>query len=211
VDWQRLERVSNVRNDIEHYYSETSDPVLRGLIADSFVLVRDFMARELHLDPVDALGHETWERMLAVAEVFERERRECSEAMQLVKCYTPRMVEAILRCVCEECRSPLLAPLAASVGPDIKCRSCGNVEHWEPFADRAFREQSSSLPGGGGGHEYISCPFCMYETYILAERCCAVCGQSCAHECKRCESDIPPEELSDEAYCGYCRHIASKE
>lgn len=56
----------------------------------------------------------------------------------------------------------------------------------------------------------VTCPFCCCETYIVDERRRANCGESCSHVCLRCEIEIPSEELSDGALCGWCSHMAEK-
>src|ERR1700722_12145067 len=58
----------------EHYYTNTSKKALQGLIADAFIVVRNFVTVELQEDPLTLLGDETGQPMLEVNEVHEAER-----------------------------------------------------------------------------------------------------------------------------------------
>jgi len=58
VDWKRLETVISIRNDIEHHTSSVPPPQVRELLADSFVVVGDFITQELKGDPAQLLGAE---------------------------------------------------------------------------------------------------------------------------------------------------------
>jgi len=53
-----------VRNEIEHYYTTVSQDALKAVIADTFIIVRDFVTTELKDDPRELLGSETWQTML---------------------------------------------------------------------------------------------------------------------------------------------------
>jgi hypothetical protein len=50
TDWKRFDHITKVRNEVEHYYTNTSKKALQGLIADAFVLVRNFITVELKED-----------------------------------------------------------------------------------------------------------------------------------------------------------------
>lgn len=214
TDWNRLFAVEKVRNEVEHHYTETHEDAIKGLIADAFVLVRDFLANELEEQPVELLGHETWEKMLNVAQVLERERAECAEALRRTTWGSEVLAAGVKALRCDECGSPLLVP-GPTGAEALVCRSCGVEESRDSFAERAVEHQlrSDRSPAPGDPEEegqYVTCPFCQRETYILAERQCAACGEVCAHVCSACGQDIPASELSDGSICGYCEHMSSK-
>ena len=54
VDWARVEKIIKARNDIEHYCTKESTGRLKELIANSFVIIRSFLASELELKPIEA-------------------------------------------------------------------------------------------------------------------------------------------------------------
>lgn len=201
-----------MRNEVEHHYTTAHKDAIRGLISDAFVLVRDFMATELHEDPAEALGWDVWNRMLSVSEVIERERADCAAALVAVDWGSAVLADAVKGLRCSECGSSLLMPDGQE--PELACRSCGCEESRERYAARAVREHlaldSWVAFKEGSDLTYISCPFCCCETYIVSEQQCANCEESCVHVCSRCEMEIPAEELSDGSLCGWCSHMAAK-
>src|SRR5207249_685476 len=84
TDWRRFDRISEVRNDVEHYYAEVGKPRLLGLISDACILVRDFLTLQLHENPRELLD-DAWQEMLDISEVFERERAECEGLLERVE------------------------------------------------------------------------------------------------------------------------------
>jgi hypothetical protein len=56
TDWKRFDRVNTVRNEIEHLYPRLDQKSLHGLISDSFLIIRDFIADELDDDPREVLA-----------------------------------------------------------------------------------------------------------------------------------------------------------
>jgi hypothetical protein len=79
VDWKRLAKINTCRNDIEHYYSVESPADMRGLLTNSFIVIRDFICDVLQEDPLELLGAKTWITLTSVAEVYDKEKRECAE------------------------------------------------------------------------------------------------------------------------------------
>jgi hypothetical protein len=80
VDWKRVNDIVKLRNDIEHYYTGEPASRLRELIANSFLLMRDFVSVHLKITPVELLGEKTWNVLLQTAEVYSKELDECRAA-----------------------------------------------------------------------------------------------------------------------------------
>jgi hypothetical protein len=218
TDWERFKRVSDLRNDAEHYYPKASTEQLRGLISDAFVLVRDFLVTQLREDPRAQLGEETWQEMLEVAEVYERERDECQSMLQSITWVSDALGSGVGGLECESCGSGLLQPTKTSGfwhEVELECRACGESEDSESFVPRAIAvalEQDMYLSYTDGNERpYVTCPECLQETYVIEERRCALCEHEAEHTCARCGINIPPEELGSSPFCGYCDHIMSKD
>lgn len=47
VDWDRVSRINEFRNDIEHYYTSLKHEAIHSLISDSFVIINDFVRAHL--------------------------------------------------------------------------------------------------------------------------------------------------------------------
>ena len=75
VDWKRINKINNFRNDIEHYFSNLKHETIRSLISDSFLIINDFIRNHLNEDPKALLGDEAWAVLIEVNEVYERERQ----------------------------------------------------------------------------------------------------------------------------------------
>ena len=217
TDWQKLEKISSVRNDVEHYYPTINATTLNGVIANAFVLLRDFIDRELREDPRGLLGETTWDDMLQIAEVYQAERKACEKAIELIDWNSPVLSEAVKNLYCAECGADLLIATPVNSPRDevsLKCRACGNEENAEKLIPRAIEEELSwdMYLSFTDGNElpYVSCPECSREAYIISEEKCANCDYEATHICIRCGENIPPEELDSEPYCSWCTHMRNK-
>ena len=215
TDWQRFKKITSLRNDIEHYFTTQHRDAIQGMIADSFVVIRDFMSNELGLDPLGELGAHAWSTLLTVSEVIEKEREECERRFAHIDWQSAELGSAADGMTCGACGSPLLSPLGESRDDGVQCRSCGESEQFESFAVRALE---NSLGGkkyrsvkDGGDEVLTQCPFCFNDSYVVEEEVCAICGEGCTHTCELCGNSIPVSELSDGGCCGYCEHMMSKD
>jgi ribosomal protein L37E len=218
ADWKRFEKTNDVRNDIEHFYPQLTQEALHGLIADSFLVIRDFIQRELGDEPHDLLGEETWQTMLEVSNVYEEEKKHCLELLDQIDWESDTLHEGLNELSCQQCGAQLLKPKgqASSYQETILiCSSCGAEETFDSFIPRAI-ESSLSIDAyisakDGGESPYVTCPECGLETYVIEENRCASCGESVETTCIRCGSSILPEELETSPLCGWCAHMSSKD
>ena len=147
TDWTRFGRINTARNDVEHYYPQLSQKALEGVIADSFVLVRNFIANELEEDPQELLEEDTWQTMLKIAEVNDAEQAECQKLLESLGWESEALSRGVLVLKCSNCGSDLLRPDSLSskfsYETDLQCRSCGETENAESFVPRAIEEALS--------------------------------------------------------------------
>lgn len=183
VDWKRVENIVTLRNNVEHYYTALPTDRLRELIADTFLLVRDFTTEHLEVAPVDLLGDTTWKALLNIGEVYEKELADCRT--QRAKIHWPaEIVRRVVDCVrCGDCGSELTKPLhiTQSPGPSFQfvCSSCGAVHPFEGLAESAVEEclgaEAHVSIKDGGESPYDECPDCGRETFIVDEGLCIAC------------------------------------
>ncbi|MGD0792086.1 MAG: hypothetical protein ABR920_09980 [Terriglobales bacterium] len=218
ADWERFDKISRVRKDIERFYPKLTQQALQGLIADSFLIVREFVRAELREDPHDLLGEKTWQAMLQVSEVYKAEKRHCEELLDQVDWESGTLTEGLKELSCPECGSTLLKPKEAVKSYQdvlLSCSSCGAVETFSSFIPRAIqaalRWDAYLAVKEGGDTPYVHCPECGEKTYVVEENRCASCGESVETTCIRCGNDIPPEELESSPMCGWCEHMSSKD
>jgi hypothetical protein len=139
TDWKRFERINEARNDVEHLYPRLDQKGLEGLISDSFLLVRDFIAKELDDDPLALLGEETWQTMLKVAEVYQKEKEECQRLVNEANWPTPILREGVLDLSCPACSGDLLKPAEDSSHEiTLQCISCGEEQSPESYVPKAL-------------------------------------------------------------------------
>lgn len=218
VDWKRVEQINDYRNDVEHYYSQLSQVAIRTLIADSFIIIRDFVRIHLGQDPLILLGSDTWGILTNVAEVYEKEKQECIKHMKAIDWKSWSLENALIEFYCPECGSGLIDVNNKGYDrSDAKfiCRSCGMSWTFESMIEQAigdyFGAQNYSAIKDGGDPATITCPICGKDTYVLEEDICVVCEESIERTCQRCGMDIPACELDGDGYCSWCAHMMSKD
>ena len=217
TDWQKFKKISSVRNDVEHYYSTINEKTLKGVIANAFVILRDFITKELHEDPRSLLGERTWDKMLQIAGVYQAERIACDETIESIDWNSPTLFGAVENLHCVECGADLLMATPTNSPRDqvsLKCRACGNGETAEELIPRAIADELSweLYLSFTDGNElpYVSCPECSIEAYIISETKCAYCDHEALHICVRCGNNILPEELDSSPLCGWCAYMINK-
>lgn len=200
TDWKRFDRINETRNEVEHFYPRLDQKGLEGLISDSFILVRDFIATELHDDPLDLLGEETWQAMLEVAEVYQKEKEESRKLMAEANWRFSAIREGVLDLTCPSCGSDLLKPVEDSYHEiALQCISCGEEQSPESYVPQAL---ASALSGeayiamtDGGDPPVVRCPECGEKAFLTEEWRCALCEAEPEQKCALCSNPIPVEEL----------------
>jgi ribosomal protein L37E len=216
TDWTRFDRINEVRNDVEHMYPRLDQKALSGLISDSFLIIRDFVSEELKDDPRELLGDTSWQAMLEVSTVYEKEKQECATLLENANWRSQALKEGVASLTCNACGSDLLKPVEDSFREiNLQCSSCGNSESLDSYAERAIAvaldAEAYSAAKDGGESPVVRCPECGQEAYVMEERRCAACGNEAEHTCARCGNEIPAEEMLSSPFCGYCQHMMNKD
>lgn len=216
-DWSRFDTMTDLRNEMEHYYTSAGRDAIRGLISDTFILVRDFVTVELAEEPLHLLGADTWNALLETQEVYEKERADCVTELEKVDWTSDALHDAVLDFACTTCGSSLLNPEDSTKSyaeVSLKCRSCGATHDFDGYASEALQNRFAGdnfrSVKDGGEPVTTECPYCFKDGYILEEKRCALCGGEAEHKCSRCGCEIPESELSDGDMCGYCQHMWNK-
>lgn len=218
VDWKRVERINKIRNNLEHYYSLENKDVVKGLISESLIVIRDFLTLHLGIDPQEFLGKEAWKVMLSTAEVFQKEETDCRAKLSKIDWKPGHLANAVQESSCLRCESTLIFPIPENVDrwdTAYKCRVCGFVQDFESFVERAlgeyFQYDNYSSVKDGGEPATIMCPNCSKDTYILEDAFCPLCEESFKHTCQLCDIPIPYSEIDGSGYCGYCSYKLAKD
>ena len=217
VDWERINKINDYRNNAEHYFSNLEPKAIQGLISNSFVVIGDFIKEELKEDPKKLLGSEAWAILVEVNEVYEKENASCVNSLKSLNFFSDTILKAFSSFSCEECGSDLIYSDSSNIDATeslFTCKSCEAQFYYEEIVSSAiedyFKHQSYIAMTDGGDSPIADCPFCGGK-YLYEEQVCSECGESAEHECNRCSSEIIPSELSEDGMCGYCSYVMQKD
>ena len=211
ADFATFDRVTSLRNDIEHYYSSSSYTSMVQLLAESFIIVRDFLVISLAENPLAILGSQHWNILLSVTNVYEKERTECIELLDKISWVSSPQRKAVLEYRCESCGSSLVIPEDSSCSyadATFLCRSCGHRRPFKEAIDRIVEGYCFAdlyLAATQGGDDPLGeCPACKQDTFVFEEFCCLGCGYELTHKwCKICQRHLGPDDQHNNGLCYY--------
>ena len=211
TDWNKFGSISNIRNDIEHYYTKHDHSIIQELIAKSFILISTFIETELKENPADLLGFITWTALLDVSEVYEEQRSKCLKKIDTINWNSSTLGDGIREIRCVMCDSDLLIPNTTNLDLqdiELECKTCGVKEKSSGFIPRAVKTalgfESYRSYVDGLDYPYGTCPECGLESYVMEEKRCAFCGEEANEFCDVCGAKILPSEMMCSPLCGYC-------
>ena len=218
IEWNRLESLQKIRNNIEHYYSK--DPVdrMKEAIASALHLIIQFCKPHLGKDPVQILGQECWDLLLGVASLYEAELKAAKENLESVAWPYTEVKDAIDYMRCPDCDSQLikaLDPTATGTAIKFTCSSCGEKSPYETVIIAALHgsmEGANYISAKDGGDSLTEdCPACGEGTFLIAQGECAVCFSALEYQsCKLCEAGLSVDEQHFEGFCSYCNYKYEK-
>jgi DNA-directed RNA polymerase subunit RPC12/RpoP len=217
VDWLRLDRLTNERNNIEHYYPKLSGDALRGLVSDVVVIIRNFTVNALSRDPRELFGDEHWTKLIQQKDVFDAEQQTCLDSMGEVDWGSTALAAAALKFVCDSCGSSLMRPATDKQDdddevPSLECRSCGVTFAPREWVAPALRQHLPFHPmqaiQDGEQDPLRTCPSCFNHSFVADEWRCAECAYEPEDsECIRCGEELGLDEQDSGGICGYCSHM----
>ena len=214
VDKDALSQLKSVRNEIEHDSAKYSTATVRARIARVFPVVRDLF-RNGRLDAASLLG-ESWQFLLGIREVYERELEECRQTFSTIRWETDVLDGQAIRC--PYCMNDLVAQVGAGNrhqhDMECKCRACGEAvppeQAVEATLDALYAAEIHVAVKDGGDPPLYGCPECGVEAYLLTEdrNGCAWCGHRIQSNCDLCGAPLTPDSVSWEGNGGSCAHCA---
>lgn len=218
VDWKRLEEITNLRNELEHYYAKKSPDGVREVVAKSFLLIRDFVVNELDENPQELFGTDCWEALLKTNEVYSAEEAACNASISQIDWKYSAVKDSLTHLRCPECNSALIQAINDDdIYPDIglHCKTCS---HEFSFSDVVEECVDDLLSGDeyrqvkdGGDSPYGTCPSCGKKTYVHEEGCCVACESGMEYtECSACEEPLSLDDQVNEGMCSYCNYKYEK-
>ncbi|MEQ8468753.1 hypothetical protein [Coleofasciculus sp. E1-EBD-02] len=214
VEWGKFDELSQLRNEIEHYYTDKSPDVVLEVVAKSFILIRDFIRKYLQEDPLELLDDKCWQALLDTADVYRVEKEVCKKSLEKINWKYTALAESVNQIRCPDCHSSLIKTEDEGdyhLDTSLFCSYCGLYfpfkevieqcsEVIEQCLSEDLRAKTHTAIKEGDEPPLGTCPKCDRDTYLLAEDCCAACGYK--REYLYCECGNP---LSlDEQFQGLC-------
>lgn len=217
IDWQRFEEINKVRNEIEHHYTDKSSDKVREILAKSFLIIRDFLVKELNENPANLIDGDCWSNLLELEEVYSAERNSCLESLKKIEWKYRTLKDAVASMRCGICDSELVKYKETNTFQEIilECNSCGETLEAN-FSIPACIEEHFAADNHIAGMESgdfpnAQCPECGEETFVFEEAACVVCDYKPEYEnCARCHNSIALEEQELNGLCSYCSNLAAK-
>lgn len=220
VDWKRVERIAQIRNDIEHYFSIEQRTNIREAISNLFIIIRDFIIKELEEDPLELLTVYYWNKLLNISEVFEKEHDKCVVALNKIDWQSSVLSTAIHDATCEKCGSILIFPnnLHSQDRENIKfkCRSCNHDMDFSTVSENSlisyFSLETYLSHTDGNELALAECPNCLKQGFVLEKNECVICSHAPPYEhCSRCGNKLTIDERHLNGLCGHCEYQLSKD
>lgn len=220
VDWKRLKDIQEIRNNIEHYCVKESEPKLKELLANSFVVIHDFLVCHLNEKPVNILGEEAWGILLTIGEVYRKELLECNQQIRAVNWKSKILEEAVIAGLqCPHCESKLIIPKDKDTLDPIFstccCSSCGEeFQLTEQIIEEILGEYywDETIYWDDPDAPVAICHGCGLRTFIYEEEKCVVCEESLAYkECPICHKGLNTDEQEFNGLCSYHYHVMMKD
>lgn len=220
TDWKRFKKVVGLRNDIEHYCTPETNDRLKELIADSFIIIRNFVSSQLKYEPVELLGEPAWNVLLNVSEVYQKELEQCREATSSIDWQCDGMSDMAGYLRCSKCRSALVKPIdseaESNYSLEFLCSGCGHVAGIDEMAEDALGEcfdfEIYSAMKDGERPPIGTCPECGRKTFIIHDDLCAACGGSLLYyECAVCGESLSSDDQDFNGLCDYHHWLAMKD
>lgn len=220
VDWKRLQNVLDIRNDIEHYRTESDPSRILELIAGVVPILQQFMTEYLGLQPRETLGPEIWGLLNENAKVFELQLRVCENALDAALGEGPSRRLLPDELSCPDCSSRLLRPAgevrSAGIETLLECVACGCEASYASIAEEQIEEHfwwERHLAAKEGGDEPIfECNECGRNSFSVEDGLCLVCGEEPAYAtCSLCGTSLTPDEQDLDGYCSRHYHLMNKD
>lgn len=208
-NWATFDDLTNERNNLEHYYTNSNSNIIENLVSSTFPLLNDFIRDHLDRDPEALLGDDAWNVLTEKYDLYLKNKESKEQKFEILNYYSDTILSALKEYRCNCCGSEFILPIEKSGGAsetDYKCTSCETVFSYETLTSLAINEMFSTRMHyafkDGEESPIWDCPECCGE-YLYEEGICSICGHEANHCCEICGDTT--DELDE--ICSYCSHI----
>jgi len=193
ADWKRFEELNEIRNDIEHYYTDKSSSAVREVIVKSFIIIQDFINQHLKEEPVKILGEECWNTLLETAEVYKAEEENCRQSWEKLGFKSSVLEHIVENIRCPVCHSNLIkAQDKSNIFPSLSCSSCSNSFE----VNDVVEDNCSSYDDAEDEDSFAHCSDCSSLSSVVKLGEKWIC-----FSCHKIHND------NDVGYCKYCHRF----
>ncbi|MBZ4042609.1 hypothetical protein [Flavobacterium hibisci] len=220
VDWKLIDEINNLRNNIEHYYTDKSSSVINEVVSKSFGIIRDFCVTHLKEEPSTLMGPVSCDIFLEAEEVYEKEKEESEQSLLKVDWTYPILIEAIRNIRSPSCKSDLIHAqdihiYTPSEALPLWCKKCNKEFDLADVIEECITEELAAeaylAVVDGGNDPYTECPECGQSTFVFSEECCLACGyQQESKTCLVCGTYLDTEEAYNGDICSYHKWVWEK-
>jgi hypothetical protein len=212
ADWERFDALIKVRNDLEHYYSTASTGRVREVLSDAFLVLRAFITTELQAEPLEILGEDAWNFLLAEAVIYAEELARCRNTVVGIEWPNDAFADIVPSLRCDDCNSELLKANDPTVSPvnmiTFTCTACGAEAPLEDLVESAaqdayFTDMYLSMTDGGEP-PLDHCGMCQGHTFHISTGQCLKCLSKLEYDnCAVCGAGLTGDEQDFHGLCGY--------
>ncbi|MGE0416367.1 MAG: hypothetical protein AB7O80_06145 [Acetobacteraceae bacterium] len=222
LDWNRLTNVTNIRNNVEHYFFSGSRQHIREAVAESCVVIRQLVMDVLEKDPANLIGADYWKQLFKVKEVYDHELRACRQSLAGVKWKPSTTAVFGSDFQCPECESKLFGQVdSRNDHPEevqFRCTNCGarleGDEGLERILEERYAGESFLAAKGDIEAPLEDCPECQRHSYVTEQSACAICGFEMPDdaECAVCGEPLSVEDYEEHgSLCSYHAYVMERE
>ena len=216
LDWpivsQNFDVLQDLRNNLEHFYSEHSKEQMQQVIASSFPLIKGFLDI-LEINPEEMLK-DVWQIMIQETELFQALLSECNDSFSELPWNVS--IDHLEKVQCPNCSSSLIYQIDDENDDPIsiegKCKSCGHNLTAEETVKIIVHVMHGfeNYRAVKHGDDYIinDCPECYQPTYIhnYDINMCYYCGYEVSGSCNDCGEELTAanQSTNNSSVCYFC-------
>lgn len=212
VNWNRTEKILDLRNEIEHYRSDQVPSVMREVFGSAFFVIDEFCREHLDAIPYDLFGADVWEVFLEEERFLTALQASIEESNRHIQWATPDMKDVACHFKCAGCGSGLLRVKDCQAdyeSLEYHCLTCGRDNSFDELIEDALAEAYYTdiyLTFKDIGEHYLEeCGNCWKDSFIPSEGHCVVCGHKPYKVCENCGSEYTLDQ-----YCKTCDFEAGR-
>lgn len=220
VDFSRIEKIREIRNNLEHYYTVIDNQIVSDVFNKAVIVINPFLKKELGHNPKDFFGEDYFNKIIEIANMNSEDRKKYCEQIEAVE-YIEEELKEILTgdFCCPNCRVEKLFIVEGTEIEDLKfkCLACGNEFALKDKIDDILEDHywvENYIRCKDAGEDSINqtCPECLKQSYNVEIDKCIFCGYERRYRiCILCGNSLGVDEQDLGGLCSYCKNLMEKE